>query len=212
MKHPSVPVTIAHKHVLIRKGLAKYISSELPYKLFSEVANINDLNSNPELHLFKSSGICICDIPSDIESFEDSLLRLRHLLPSIKILGLLPENSAYFVSRSLSTGINGLMFNDCNEFELKDALAKIWAGNYFFPDSLRNELKTSDVYNQSFSSKEKIFLTLCCSELTYKEIAQQMKISLRAVDAVRESLFKKLDAVSRTGLAIKALKHNILTL
>ena len=44
-----------------------------------------------------------------------------------------------------------------------------------------------------FSKKELDFLKLCCSELTYKEIAEQMFVSPRTVDNYREALFLKLN-------------------
>lgn len=48
-----------------------------------------------------------------------------------------------------------------------------------------------------------------CSELTYKEIADKMGISSRMVDSYREGLFEKLQARSRVGLAIQAIKYGI---
>ena len=59
------------------------------------------------------------------------------------------------------------------------------------------------------SKKELEFLKLCCSELTYKEIADQMYVSPRTVDNYRESLFQKLDIKSRTGLVLYAIQNEI---
>jgi DNA-binding CsgD family transcriptional regulator len=59
------------------------------------------------------------------------------------------------------------------------------------------------------SEQELAFLKLACSELTYKEVAQQMGLNPRAVDGLRDQLFVKLDIKSRVGLAIFAIRHGI---
>ena len=55
------------------------------------------------------------------------------------------------------------------------------------------------------------FLRLASSDLTYKEIADKMKISPRAVDGYRDSLFDRLQVKSRVGLAIFALRNGLIS-
>jgi two-component system, NarL family, invasion response regulator UvrY len=55
-------------------------------------------------------------------------------------------------------------------------------------------------------------LKLACSDLTYKEVAQQMGLNPRSVDTLRDQLFVKLDVKSRVGLAMVALRHGIVSL
>ncbi|MCW5916794.1 MAG: helix-turn-helix transcriptional regulator, partial [Ferruginibacter sp.] len=50
-----------------------------------------------------------------------------------------------------------------------------------------------------------------CSELTYKEIADKMCISPRTVDGYRDSLFEKLQIRTRVGLALFAIKNEIVS-
>ena len=59
------------------------------------------------------------------------------------------------------------------------------------------------------SDKEKEFLRLVCSELTYKDIADKMYISHRTVDNYRNVLFEKLKVRSRVGLVMYAIKNGI---
>ena len=56
------------------------------------------------------------------------------------------------------------------------------------------------------------FLRLASTDMTYKEIAHQMKISPRAIDGLRDGLFEKLDVKSRVGLAIYAVRNGIVTI
>jgi DNA-binding NarL/FixJ family response regulator len=59
------------------------------------------------------------------------------------------------------------------------------------------------------TTRELAFLKLACSEKTYFEIAKEMYVSDRTVDGYRDSLFRKLNVVSRVGLVIYAVKNGI---
>jgi DNA-binding NarL/FixJ family response regulator len=67
------------------------------------------------------------------------------------------------------------------------------------------------IENAMLSDKEIEFLRLASTDLTYKEIAGQLKITPRAIDGYRDALFDKLDVKSRVGLAIYAVKNGIVT-
>lgn len=62
------------------------------------------------------------------------------------------------------------------------------------------------------NEQEVQFLKLACSDLTYKEIAQNMQLTPRAIDALRDQLFFKLDVKSRVGLAMVAIRNGIVTM
>ncbi len=64
----------------------------------------------------------------------------------------------------------------------------------------------------NLTEREINFLKLACTELTYKEIADQLSVSPRTVDGYRDMLFEKLDIKTRVGLAIYAIKNGIVTI
>jgi DNA-binding NarL/FixJ family response regulator len=59
------------------------------------------------------------------------------------------------------------------------------------------------------SEREKEFLRLLCTDKSYKEIAAEMILSPRTIDGYRDNLFDKLKVNSRVGLAIFAIRNNI---
>jgi DNA-binding CsgD family transcriptional regulator len=62
------------------------------------------------------------------------------------------------------------------------------------------------------NDEEVFFLQLACSDMTYKEVAQRMKLNPRTVDSIRDQLFIKLDVKSRVGLAMVAIRNGIVSL
>ena len=75
----------------------------------------------------------------------------------------------------------------------------------------KSQYKHASIERIILSDKEIDFLRLASTDLTYKEIAVQLKITPRAIDGYRDSLFEKLDVKSRVGLAIYAVKNGIVT-
>jgi two-component system, NarL family, invasion response regulator UvrY len=59
------------------------------------------------------------------------------------------------------------------------------------------------------NDREKEFLQLACSEMTYSEIAGKMFLSPKTIDGYRNSLFEKLRVKSRIGLVMYAIKNRI---
>jgi two-component system, NarL family, invasion response regulator UvrY len=74
--------------------------------------------------------------------------------------------------------------------------------------------KNVDIQEEAvqLTAKEKEFLKLVCSEMTYKDIAEKMFVSHRTVDDYRNSLFDKLKVRSRVGLVMYAIKHHLVEL
>jgi DNA-binding CsgD family transcriptional regulator len=73
-------------------------------------------------------------------------------------------------------------------------------------------LQSQDKPNLTITDREKEFLNLACSDLTYKQIAALMHLSERTIDGYRESLFQKMKVQSRVGLALEAIRRNLVSL
>jgi DNA-binding NarL/FixJ family response regulator len=91
---------------------------------------------------------------------------------------------------------------------------KFPAGSSYFPCYLKANYLFDSTINETIhiNDREKEFLSLCTSELTYKEIAEKMNVKTRTVDNYRDNLFEKLNVVSRTGLVLYAIKNKIVKL
>jgi DNA-binding NarL/FixJ family response regulator len=74
-----------------------------------------------------------------------------------------------------------------------------------FRNTLEDLMQKKNLLNE----QELQFLKLSCTELTYKEIAVEMRLSPRAIDALRDQLFNRLDVKSRVGLAMFAIRHGL---
>jgi len=85
-------------------------------------------------------------------------------------------------------------------------------GNYLYAVNAANEPGQPLKLPAKLNQRELQFLTLVCTELTYREIAEQMYLSPRTIDGYRDDLFEKLKVKTRVGLVMYAIKNGIVTL
>ena len=114
----------------------------------------------------------------------------------------------------IRNGASGYVLKESKPAELLDAIKTIYAKGVYINELVSGKLirsLTAEEDGQDFTKKELEFLRLCCSELTYKEIADKMFVSPRTIDNYRESLFLKLNLKSRTGLVLYAIQNQIFT-
>jgi DNA-binding CsgD family transcriptional regulator len=73
-----------------------------------------------------------------------------------------------------------------------------------------NPLRSMYVGNYRLSPKELKVLILLCEEKTTKEIAVEMQLSPRTIEAIRDKLKLKTGSKSLAGLAIFAIRRGLI--
>jgi DNA-binding NarL/FixJ family response regulator len=132
--------------------------------------------------------------------------------PEIKVLALSMFEDDKAVIRMIRCGAGGYVLKESRPSELLEAIKTIAGKGVYINEMVSGKLIRSISGNDDLPEltiKELEFLKLSCSELTYKEIADQMFVSPRTVDNYRESLFQKLNLKSRTGLVLYAIQNEI---
>lgn len=208
---------MADDHVLLRNALASLIDS------FGNCKVINQSGTGRELTESIVSGtvpdVVILDLNMPDMNGYDTAIWLQENVPDIHVLMLTMYDSDLSLIRLLQAGVKGFLKKDIHPSELKFALQSVVHSGYYYSNHttgklvnlFRNNTDGSSVRKATLSEQELQFLKLACSELTYKAIAQQMKLNPRSVDTLRDQLFVKLDVKSRVGLAMVAIRHGVVT-
>jgi len=120
----------------------------------------------------------------------------------------------------LQAGVRGFLRKDIHPEELRFALHSVMRMGFYYSNNTSDKLaglfrKQQDntilLEKTLLTDQEVQFLRLACTDLTYKEIAQEMKLNPRSVDGMRDNLFEKLSVKSRVGLALYAIRHGLIT-
>jgi two-component system, NarL family, invasion response regulator UvrY len=215
-------LALVDDHTLFRKGLITLIEMVCTNcRILFEADNGLDLQQ--KLTRENEPDIILMDINMPFMDGFESVAWLKKNFPDVKILVVSMIEKEESIVRMLKLGVKGYLNKDVEPRELGEALYSVMNKGYYYTDfitgylvhSLQNENVVDTTKANSFrllSDREKDFLKLACSELTYTEIAAQMFLSPKTIDGYRNSLFEKLQVTTRVGMALYAVKHGLVQL
>ena len=218
-KNKTWKVILADDHILLRDALASLINS------FDECSISGVAGNGEEVMDMLSRGIKADMLVLDLnmpklDGFETAR-KVAKQYPDIHILILTMYDSEIALIRLLQVGVKGFLKKDIHPSDLRRALVSVAEGGYYYSHNATGKLANFFQKNHDrqlpidralLTETEMNFLRLASTDMTYKEIAHQMKISPRAIDGLRDGLFEKLDVKSRVGLAIYAVRNGIVTI
>ena len=209
-------IVLTDDHVLLRNGLAGLLKN-LGYNILFEADNGKDLLE--KLDPSNLPDIILMDINMPEMDGCEATDWLRQHYPAIKVLALSMYNNESSIIRMLKCGAKGYILKDSNPPQLQAALESLMKEGFHYSELLNGKLihainkmgnGGADIVRLiQLHEKETEFLKLCCSEFTYKEIADRLSVSPRTVDGYRDSLFEKLHVKTRIGLVMYAVKNGI---
>jgi|SRR5450432_54794 len=211
-------IGLVDDHILLRDALVNVIKSFEEFSV-SMVAD-NGKEFIAKLNPGNKPEILILDLNMPEMDGHETTHWISKNHPEIKIL-VLTMYDAESLIHLIKAGVRGFLKKDVPPSELRHALQCILSNGTYCSHTITgrlfNLMKNHGTKNSTWGTvilndNEISFLKLVASEMTYKEIAQKMKISPRTIDNYRDALFIKLSVKSRVGLAMYAVKTGIVTI
>ena len=202
-------VAILDDHTLFRKGLVALLQ-ELDQTIIVFEAEHGEAMKK-QISNGLTPDVVLMDIKMPVLDGYQSSKWLTEHHPNIRILALSMYEDERAVINMIRSGARGYVLKSCGPRELLSAIQILHEKGVYINEQVSGKLYRSalDEQGPTLSKNELQFLKLCCSELTYKEIAEQLYLSPRTIDNYRDSLFDKLELRSRTGLVLYAIKNEI---
>lgn len=209
-------IALADDHVLLRKGLVSLVEN-LGYKVILEVDNGQELTEQIQAGVHPD--LVLMDINMPVKDGYETTKWLKNNAPLTKVLALSMYDDESAIIRMLKNGAKGYILKDSEPGELRIAIESILSKGFYYSEMVTGRLihsintmddEDSPAKNLSGLNEREIdFLKLAATELTYKEIAEQMHLSPRTIDGYRDALFEKLNIKSRVGLVLFAIKNGL---
>lgn len=210
----SIKIALADDHTLIRKSIRAMLEQD-DFQVVCEASNGKELIEGLK---GKSPQVVVMDVSMPVLDGVQTTLWLKKNMPDVHVLALSMMDDDTTVIRMIRAGARGYVLKDVEPRELRKAIRDIADKGYYY-----SELVTGKVFHSLHSDEENLiaeqttnltereleFLKHCCSEMSYKQIADAMVVSPRTVDGYRDALFDKLEVKSRIGLVLYATKSKL---
>jgi len=214
-----IKILIADDHAVVREGTRQILEQEADLAV---VAEAGDGEEAVRLAGTSQPDVAIVDIAMPKLDGIEATKRIKALYPTIAVLILTAYDDDQFVFSLLEAGAAGYLLKSVRGRELIDAVRAIYAGesvlhpsiarkvlNRFAPVSGKlREQKPVEVLTE----REREVLKLATQGLSNQDIANELCLSLRTVQAHLGHIFNKLQVSSRTEAVVRALKEGWITL
>ncbi len=211
-----VTIGLVDDHQLFLKSLILMLESFKNYDVVVEASNGKELQEKL-LAAKLLPDIMLIDVAMPVMDGIETAKWLTETYPAIKLVALSMNDNDNSIIAMIKAGCCAYLLKDTHPTELEKALEAIYTKGYYNGDLVninyrRLMLTENESIHALISDRDKAFLKLASSDLTYKQIAVLMKVSERTVDSFRETLFQKFNVQSRVGMVMEALRRSLISL
>ena len=195
----TIKVAIVDDHKLVSKALENMISLNPNFQVTMNCFNGQDFID--ELQKTKTHpDVVLMDINMPIKNGIETTAEVSRKFPNLKVIALTMEDNEGTIIKMMKAGAKGYLLKDMSPDILFNAINIVHEKGIFYTDMVTQSLlkiKTEEKFmkelDETLKDRELEFIRLACSELTYREIADQMCVSPRTIDGYRDSIFLKLN-------------------
>ena len=210
-----ISVLVADDHGIVREGLRRLLEAETDLKVSGEARDGREVLEQVES---EKPEVVVLDISMPRLGGLETLERLRAKHPDVKVILLSVHGDTPFIQSAISLGADGYVLKNGRAAEIVTAIRAVTrGGSYFSPVVAREiveQLRTPKARSQEpfsvLSAREREVLHLIAEGMSAKEVAIELEISPKTVEAHRTSLMRKLGVRKATELVRYALRHGLI--
>lgn len=212
-----IEVLLVDDHEIFRDGIELLLGLQNHIELVASLPNARRLFDHLKNHSVPDIFILDINLPktSGIELAKQLISEYKKL----NMIFLTSNSAKMFIDAALKTGAKGFLTKECSKDELVLAIESVNNGQFFFGREIEQSLYQGYV-NQLHASNEASELTdrevevlrYFANGYTYQEVASELSISKKTVEAHKKALYDKLQLKNQTDLVKYALKHHIIEL
>jgi len=218
MPADKIRVVIADDHKVVREGTRELLQKEGDLDVVGEAG---DGEETVRLVKELKPDVAIVDIAMPRLNGIEATKQIKVISPSTAVLILTAYEHDQYVFALLEAGAAGYLLKDVRGQEVIEAVRAVRAGeSVLHPVVARKALdhfvhpgdKDKGPRVQVLTEREREVLRLAARGLSNKEIARDLGLSVRTVQAHLGNVFNKLKVGSRIEAVISGLKQGLLTL
>ncbi len=212
-----IRIVLADDHTLFRQGIRNLLSAEPDLEIAGEAASAAEAvaltsQAHPDLVLF--------DIGMNGLSSFEAARQIRRNHPETRIVFLTMYDDEDYLVEAMEVGASGYILKDSPAAQLAGAVRDVArGGNYVSPrmlsqlvDGFRNHIRNSAPRSRlaSLTPREKEVIKFLAEGKSVKEIACDLNLSVKTIEAHKFNLMRKLDIHNKAQLVQYAIQKKII--
>lgn len=208
-----IRIALVDDHQIVIDGICALLLQQ------PNIAIVSTANSGKEL-LEKLQQVTIDILLSDIMMNEmngvELAAKVKQQYPAIKIVALSMDGSGNNILNLINNAdIDGYLLKQTGKQELIMAIEKVYNGGQYFQEVILEALDKQTNLNKelqqvNLTNRETEIITLIEQDLSNKQIADTLYISVRTVETHRKNIFRKTNTNNVLSLIKWAYEHKIL--
>lgn len=212
-----IKIAIADDYTIYRDGLKIGLTQDENLEVMLEAADGEDLIKGIETDM---PDVIIMDLKMPVMDGMEATKLIKKKYPDMKILVVTMYDDEKFVIHLMEIGANGYLLKNAEAEEIRRAIYSVHETGYYFNNIVSNALlkklvikgniKPSFKEGVELTEREQDVLKLICAEKTANEMGQQLFLSPRSVEGIRQRLIDKVGVRNTAGLVMFAVKNGII--
>jgi DNA-binding NarL/FixJ family response regulator len=213
-----IKVLLVDDHAIIREGLRSLLEKQPGMEV---IADTDDGRKARQLVQELSPDIVIMDITMPGLNGIEATRQITAEFPDVKVIALSIHSKRRYVADMLSAGATGYILKECLFDELVAAIKAVaTGGRYLSPritdvvvsDYVKRLSASADSAFEALKSREREVLQLVAEGKSTKQIALELHVSTKTIEANRRQIMDKLNIHSIAELTKYAVREGLTTI
>lgn len=200
----SIRLLLVDDHPLVRDGLRARLSALEGLAVVGEAGDATEAQAEA---LRCRPTLVLMDVGMREVNGIELAARLLADHPGLRVLMLSMYDNPEYVQRALQAGASGYVLKDAPASEIVSAIRTVAEGGVFLSPAVSRRLFRNQTPRPLLSPRESQILSALARGLSSKQMARELDLSARTVDAHRQSIKRKLALDTQAELIRYAVEH-----
>jgi len=214
----AIKVLLADNHGILRQGIQALIEKQNDMELVGQADNgLLAVEMSRRLR----PDIVLMDVTMPVLNGIEATRQIKSELPEVKVLALSVHAKREFILDMVRAGASGYMLKECVFDDLARAIKAVAAGqSYLSPEVAsivldgitKDSIFSAAASNrQTLTLREKQILELLTEGKSAKQIASQLGLSVKTIEANRRQIMKMTESYNLADLTKYAIRQGLTT-